>query len=735
MTKRTVPHLWGAALSIAMVLASAFGARGAVVDKTVMDSLWHELALARTPQDSIPILYDLFDYQTVYLPSNTSRELNKDILNRLYDVAMRAKDTTTAYEAVRYMSAWSRYDVPYIDNQLRRISHMPETTLKHESETFLRLQRYFWTLRDTTLSETKRRENFNRLRAEADKNKGPKTIYDRVDQQFALVLYGCGFVKTEELEKYLLDLRRFVEMVSDKQHFIKSYYYRIAAILFDENENGLKSIETDRKMLEILDANEAYYQSIGRKFKNFDNQRFTIYRRMLGNYEYLSDDSVRAVHREAERLWKEMPPGQFTPVDHEPVEAMWYMYNKEYSKALPLLRKMVNTNAYKGKSTYILAYIRAASAMNAADDLRKGQKMYVDMLTDRARDAADTEYARMRVQYEIDTLEASAKSAAKFAEQAEQKSREVSNEIFTYGVIAVAFFLLVIIIIQLIARRRSKIINDRLERTNSDLLKERDNLRNTQLELEKANEKARQAARQKDEFVNAVSHEISEPVKAIVGFSQLITDSIPEERRKYLERFVEVLDHNSNILQRIVGDLLDTAEIDDAVAKVTITHFQPEQICRLVAESYSPRLGPGQSIEVTPLEVIGSTHDNDNGVDSDATRLEQILINLLSNSVKFAPKGVITVSPTVDHTHHRFVVTVTDGGPGIPEGKEEVIFERFEKLGHYSEGLGLGLFVSREYARMLEGDIKVDTSYKGGARFIVTLPLSIRPTKNDKWRP
>ena len=109
---------------------------------------------------------------------------------------------------------------------------------------------------------------------------------------------------------------------------------------------------------------------------------------------------------------------------------------------------------------------------------------------------------------------------------------------------------------------------------------------------------------------------------------------------------------------------------------------------------------------------------------TDEKRVMQVLLNLLINAAKFTSSGSITLEGGLvrDGTYYQFAVT--DTGIGIPAGKEEVIFNRFEKLNRYSQGIGIGLSVSRLIAMLLGGEIKVDTTHEGkGARFIFTIPV------------
>lgn len=710
-----------------LVVGRAYGLRRTVTPNTV-DSLRNVLSKTDNAKDSIDIMFNIYDALVLSPDSGDETVRNGiDVLNNLYDVSLRNHDTLKAYDALHYLSTVSRFDVPMVDKQLDRLARMPKTKDLLSTRTFLKMQRYVWALRDTTLTEEERRENFFKMRRDIELKDVPeKSIYDRLDQQFAMVLYGSNLVKPEEMDKYLKDLNMLVDMAHDRRSQIRLYFYRIAALIYDENVQGADAVRMDREALKILDELDKDNEAKGRVYKNYDDVRFTIYRRMLGNFDNLSNDSVRIVHNELIKILNRTPKSRLSDIDRLSVSAMWNMFNQNYAPALSQLRTLMTSKQFLNKPNYVRAYIRAAAAMRSFVDLEDGQDLYTKLIVNRARDAADVEYSRLRIEYEVDTLRANSLYAARKAAEAEKNASELTSRYFRYAIIGACLLLLAILIIQIVSNIRTRRIAKRLKETNISLAEERNSLNKTKIELEDANAKAKMALRQRTEFIHNVSHEVSEPVKAIAGYSQLVVDSVPEDRRKYLTRFIDIIEHNSTILERIVGDIIDTVELDEMVANVTVTRFLPEDVCRLAADSFKTRTKPGQSIIVDPIKVVGNADVDDKGIDSDAVRLEQILVNLLSNAVKFSERGEIRISPVLDYNSKELRIAVSDHGPGIPEGKEEEIFGRFERLGHYTSGLGLGLYVARELTRLLSGTLVVDTDYAEGARFILTIPMSIR---------
>ncbi|MDE7474073.1 MAG: two-component sensor histidine kinase, partial [Duncaniella sp.] len=128
-----------------------------------------------------------------------------------------------------------------------------------------------------------------------------------------------------------------------------------------------------------------------------------------------------------------------------------------------------------------------------------------------------------------------------------------------------------------------------------------------------------------------------------------------------------------------------------------------------------PRVSPGVTLKFDESSPSISLF-------TDPQRLHQILLNLLTNAAKFTSEGSITLAYTVDPDKEKVIFSVTDTGIGIKADKHETIFGRFVKLDKETQGAGLGLTISRMLARLMGGDIVVDSHYNKGARFILTLP-------------
>ena len=238
-------------------------------------------------------------------------------------------------------------------------------------------------------------------------------------------------------------------------------------------------------------------------------------------------------------------------------------------------------------------------------------------------------------------------------------------------------------------------------------------------ELLVAKEKAEESNRLKTAFLANMSHEIRTPLNAIVGFSSVLVsdDSSPAEKAQYCD----IIQKNSDLLLHLINDILDISRMESGKIKFVWEECDVVELCQtaLSTAEYGRKTSALFLFETPVASLV---------IKTDAQRLKQVLINLLSNAAKFTPSGSIKLAIAIDKQHQQLELSVSDTGCGIPSDKSDRVFERFEKLNEYSQGTGLGLAISRLIVENLGGKIWVDKDYTEGARFVFTHPL----TKKEK---
>ncbi|UVQ48312.1 ATP-binding protein [Parabacteroides faecis] len=226
--------------------------------------------------------------------------------------------------------------------------------------------------------------------------------------------------------------------------------------------------------------------------------------------------------------------------------------------------------------------------------------------------------------------------------------------------------------------------------------------------------KAREADKMKNAFIANMSHEIRTPLNAIVGFSRLITETDNDSEQ---QEYLTIIDNNSSLLLQLINDILDFAKIESGTLNYNISYVDLKDICHEVYVSQSLKMTSDVALLYNG-DLLPSVR-----LQTDAQRVEQVLLNLLSNAIKCTNQGFISLSYKLEDGFVR--VSVTDTGIGIAREKQNAIFDRFVKLDEFRQGTGLGLSICKMIIEKLGGEIGVESEQGKGSCFWFTLPLSV----------
>jgi two-component system OmpR family sensor kinase len=227
------------------------------------------------------------------------------------------------------------------------------------------------------------------------------------------------------------------------------------------------------------------------------------------------------------------------------------------------------------------------------------------------------------------------------------------------------------------------------------------------------------------DFVANVSHELKTPLTSIQGFAQAILDGAVQDEQS-LRQAVQVIYDESGRMHRMVVELLDLARLDSGIAEIERLPVNLNALLQAIYEKFQPI---AQQAEVTLHLQLDALPE----VQGDGDRLSQVFTNLVDNAIKFTPPGgTVTLSSQVADDY--VSLSVEDGGPGIPAGERERIFERFyqtdkSRRGDRTRGVGLGLAIAREIIQAHGGSISIhdpsaSNSSVHGSVFVVKIPLA-----------
>ena len=288
------------------------------------------------------------------------------------------------------------------------------------------------------------------------------------------------------------------------------------------------------------------------------------------------------------------------------------------------------------------------------------------------------------------------------------KSYEVQREInlskkrvLKFLLLSVLCLLIIVVIFIVVMKRNTKEIKKRT------------------LELDKSREAAIQAIKKKVTILSNMSHEVRTPLNAIIGFSNILLSDETLDNDTMIE-CRNIIRNNAHMLEHLIAETTseisirykkyDIVEICQSIIKTIVTSYNPEVDMRFVK---SDKIGESLFILI------------------DRYRLNQVIVNMLTNSIKFTEKGFIELKLDMQD-EKTLLFSVTDTGKGVSEDIKNRLFERFINKDNTGKGTGLGLNISYEIVHLMGGKLWLDENYKTGARFIFTLPFTRSETTEKK---
>lgn len=688
---------------LAILLAVQIVSFAASTTKT--DSLYTLLHNATSPADSLRILYNIHDLNT--------KDENKHLNATLYEVAKRAGNTRAQLDILRIIGN------DYLGNDsaqtlvLNEAMTLPHSDEQKETVTFLRLL-IVSTRALFTDSDEKQKWMLEALdRYSTRTNKTDRL--ENLEQLYTVCIYLGSTIQSDLLEKYLEESEEMINALPFGLYALRNMYYAHTALIHTTGGQFEKAVNADRHLLTIMDQMEKEYRANGREFKNYNRNRYICYRRMLCNYPALSPEEVEEYFNRINALAEESDEIREDIESTSLPEIYYRMARKEYDKALPALARVTNMDipgsaALKPRLYKML--IEAAQATGNKDLLLESLIAYTAIQSDYIKSKSAERYRELQIIYDVDRLNRQKNEIA--TESHKSKIKLQSSIIFISAISFTVLFILCMILLRLY--RRAKKLSKGLAESNMNLKKERDVLKRTQNELITARDAANRAAKLKTAFIDNMSCQMQEPISAIAGYTQLIVDSLDDKDRLRLEKYSNLVMLNTELVLTMLYDVLTMSDLNKKKLAIAKSYISVKTLCDVAMNSVASKLQPGVHM------VYAKENQEDIEIYTDPQRVQQVLVNLLQNAVKFTMTGQITLDWELDADKSHITFSVTDTGCGIPADKSEIIFDRFEKLNSYKEGVGLGLPISRTVASLLKGEVVLDSGYTGGARFLFTIP-------------
>jgi PAS domain S-box-containing protein len=276
-------------------------------------------------------------------------------------------------------------------------------------------------------------------------------------------------------------------------------------------------------------------------------------------------------------------------------------------------------------------------------------------------------------------------------------------------------------------KRASSLLEEKVRDATGELVRQNELLQRQALELEAASSA-------KSQFLANMSHEFRTPLNAILGYTSIMLQGVSGELPANVVRQLTRIDSNGRHLLTIINDILDIARIEAGKMPLNVTRFAPADLVKEVLAELEPLIAKSN---LTVRSDVGKSVPM---LRTDRAKMKQIIMNLISNALKFTPKGSVTVSVQFQKRKGETSIAVADTGIGIAEADQEAVFQDFRQVDNSPTrqygGTGLGLAICRRLARVLGGEIALASKIGRGSTFTLNMPVkAARVRGEDKAAP
>lgn len=718
----------------------------------IYETLRQEYEQAQNDNERINALLNLID---ICWPNN-SKELSK-YKELLYVTAKRTKNTELMLEAAR-----NTYDAEELKEMLKRVSVLPNSNEKLSTQVYLRLQILHTQL--VLLGDDFKKQWISQALTDLLSN-SVQNIYDRFYLLYGVCSAAMGTEQSEMLSRYLEELVSLAPKMPTKRYYLCSLAYQTAYKTYLSLNDKEKAAKTIHIMLKNLDVLTQQYIFEGRPYRDYTEFKLRYLNDLYFCESALTKEEKQKCYEEIKRIVESRPnilnevneyvaaksqialgiheqrwedARQYANLFTDKLDDILYenstimlrnelssvhleMMTQIYEKTNDLdhllrtrimlcetnRRTVNNMKQYNyqhfGIQLKILDAKLSQAEMLSEQEKQEAEDMLLLTEIERRQLIASRErHANMLESIRLDSLTNDTKEYQRFMQQKADETKGKTSRLRFY--IYLAGFLVFIILVIAIAfafKARNK----------------RKKLRQVKVRLSEEMERAKKSDEESTAFLKNIRHEVATPLNVIMGMTQQMSMMAQEQDSQEMKMLSDMISENGEQLLSLINDILNLSLIQSGEYIIEAESHDVKALCDTQIMSVQHRVMPG-------VELLADYDIPENAtITTDGVRFRQVLTNLLTNACKYTERGSIKLIVKKDK-QKGYVFMVEDTGTGINPENAEKVFERYEKLGSNKQGTGLGLNISRTIIEKLGGTIYLDTSYKEGARFVFTHPLS-----------
>lgn len=644
------------------------------------DSLLQQLVRSTDLKDKAEVLRNLAD---IYYEFPQEQEYLKQLISTAHKTNSNEL-LLSAYGDLAgcYLKKLETDSVQYCIDRIKKIENLPATSYDCQ-QTYLRMRLFGVEIDKGTESGLEAiDQKLKEITTESQEN---KTVYKKIEDAYSIADGYAAQKKFKEALPYAVSAFNLVSDLPFKEGFsIRMLIVNRLANLYLRNGQFDETTVLVEKFLASCNQYYDQYLQKQRPFYPIESIRIASYGTLMINIRNLSPEKANFYLQSIINIANKT---NRTRDKYSCFLAMnnYYLFKNDHKNALAsndsLIAYAKTLAPYNVASLYNLnsfIYESIGNYKEALSALKISRRVQDSLSTAKSLEQLN----KLQVQYDLNKL------------NYEKSQLEVKNK--QIMVISLSVVLLIFVFISVYLSHNLK--KEKAMKAHLRILKT----------------KAEESENMKTSFINSICHEIRTPLNSIVGFSDLIfNDSIDEELRR---TFPEEIQKGTQLLTGLINSMLEVSHLDVSDEKLPCEPVDVNTICHNEMDRIK-RFGKPEinyQLDIPAESLIISTN---------AQYLALVIENLLENANKFTTSGSVTLEYHIDNTTNHLLISVTDTGIGIPDEKRLEIFERFLKLDTFTIGNGLGLYLCRLIIKRLSGTIAVDSTYKAGARMVVSLPV------------
>lgn len=714
------------------------------------DSLKAAYNTAKTDEERLPILYNLMDISSYYAYDSIEYYTEK-----LYELGKKMKRQDVMLTACRNALNESK-----VKEMLHKIDSIPDSNDKKCTRAFLKVYGAQFQILRKSIDEKRGWIQEQIVKLEREKTKDP---FERYVALNCICYAATGIEQSQMIKKYLDELENLAPKLQQKKGFLCSPVFQTAYTYYMSIGDHVKAKNAILNLMSTMDIMEGEYHKQNRLYRGYDLFRLRFLADLYFCQEAINEqekqdiyDQITEIERKEYsthvsrttiqkiRVLKAIHEGNWERAAQVGVSFTRSLdaYLKEQSIILDensiavphidllakvfeqtgmqqhllitriihceLLRRIIsNTKKYNYLHYNINQRILDAKLQQAqtlADNERK-QLEYIQLQTDYERNQWKIEREKQRNYLEslrLDSLTKETIAHKEVMEKQVESSQHASSKVRLILFVGACVVGLITLIVAAVFANRLRM--------------RREVLRLVKKQLASEMERAKESDKETTAFLKSIRHEVGTPLNIIMGMSKQIASMVKEQDSEEMKMLSDMINANGEQLLSLINDILDLSLIQSGEYNIKLKEQKILTLCDMVSTSVMHHFPPNVEL-VTQYNIAPQST-----IFTDEVRFKQVLTNLFTNACKYTESGSITLSVTRKGNMYEFAVA--DTGCGINPENAQIIFERFEKLGSKKQGTGLGLNISRTIVNKLGGELKLDTSYTKGAKFVFTHPIT-----------